>query len=80
MSSSRYLITTLLVSGALVVGGCATEPEPTAEPAPPPGNIITGEGLPNPTSTVIENWGDLPEGREWGSTAGIAIAPFAGQV
>ena len=82
MSSSRYVITTLLFCVALVVGGCATETEPetTTEPAAPPGNIITGEGLPNPTSTVIENWGDLPEGREWGSTAGIDIDPIDGQV
>ena len=80
MSSSRYLMTTLLLSGALVVGGCATEPETTVEPAPPHGNIITGEGLPNPTATVIENWGDLPEGREWGSTAGLDIDQTDGHV
>ena len=32
-------------------------------------------GLPNPNPTVIEDWGKLPNGREWGSTAGADIGP-----
>ena len=44
------------------------------------GNLITGEGLPNPTASVITNWGDLPEGREWGTTAGVDIDPNDGHV
>jgi DNA-binding beta-propeller fold protein YncE len=44
------------------------------------GNPITGEGLPNPTASVITNWGDLPEGREWGTTAGVDIDPNDGHV
>jgi len=31
--------------------------------------------LPNPNPTVIKNWAKLPNGREWGSTAGIDIGP-----
>ena len=31
--------------------------------------------LPNPTGEVITQFGDFPEGREWGSTAGIDIGP-----
>ena len=31
--------------------------------------------LPNPTGEVILNWAPLPDGREWGSTAGIDIGP-----
>ena len=31
--------------------------------------------LPNPNPTVIKNWGMLPEGRTWGSTAGVDIGP-----
>ena len=31
--------------------------------------------LPNPTSEVILNWAPLPDGRVWGSTAGIDIGP-----
>ena len=73
MSRSRYLMSTLFACGALVLGGSTAE-------AQSDGNAITGEGLPNPTATVIANWGDLPEGREWGSTAGVDIDPIDGQV
>ena len=31
--------------------------------------------LPNPTGEVILNWAPLPDGRVWGSTAGIDIGP-----
>ena len=31
--------------------------------------------LPNPNPTVLTNWGALPDGRDWGSTAGIDIDP-----
>ena len=31
--------------------------------------------LPNPNPTVITNFGPLPEGREWGATAGADIGP-----
>lgn len=31
--------------------------------------------LPNPTETVIKDWGKLPEGRVWGSSAGVDIGP-----
>ena len=35
------------------------------------GNTITGTGLPNPAPNVTRNWGQLPAGRSWGTTAGI---------
>jgi len=86
-SRFRSLMITLPMTAFLAFGlsACATESEmePAAgetEEAATAGNPITGEGIPNPTSTVIENWGDLPEGREWGSTAGIDIDPHDGQV
>lgn len=44
------------------------------------GNPISGEGLPNPAPNVTANWGELPAGREWGSTAGVDIDPTDGQV
>jgi len=44
------------------------------------GNTITGEGIPNPAPNVTIAWGDLPAGREWGSTAGIDIDPTDGNV
>lgn len=63
---------------ALAASSCATEAVPSS--TAPSGNPITGEGLPNPTASVTSNWGDLPEGREWGTTAGIDIDPVDGQV
>ncbi|MBW8863216.1 MAG: hypothetical protein JF601_12755, partial [Acidobacteria bacterium] len=43
-------------------------------------NPITGEGLPNPAPVVTRNWGQLPSGRKWGTTAGIDIDPTDGNV
>jgi len=31
--------------------------------------------LPNPNPTVVTNWGRLPDGRVWGSSAGVDIGP-----
>ena len=39
------------------------------------GNPITGEGLPNPAPKVTRNWGELPAGRKWGTSAGLDIDP-----
>jgi DNA-binding beta-propeller fold protein YncE len=44
------------------------------------GNPITGEGLPNPAPNVIRNWGQLPKGRKWGSSAGVDIDPIDGHI
>ena len=79
MSSSRLLMSTLFVCGAALLTACASDSGDSAEMAMA-GNMITGEGLPNPTSTVEQNWGDLPDGREWGSTAGIDIDPNDGHI
>ena len=43
-------------------------------------NIVTGEGLPNPTTKVTRNWGQLPAGRKWGTSAGIDIDPKDGNI
>ena len=43
-------------------------------------NIITGEGFPNPNPVVANQWGELPEGRIWGHTAGIDIDPTDGHI
>lgn len=56
---------------ALLTGGQALAQE---------GNIITGEGFPNPVPEVANEWGELPSGRQWGSTAGIDIDPTDGHV
>ncbi|MCB1671012.1 MAG: peptidyl-alpha-hydroxyglycine alpha-amidating lyase family protein [Gammaproteobacteria bacterium] len=44
------------------------------------GNIVTGEGIPNPNPIMHKQWGELPAGRQWGSTAGIDIDPIDGNV
>jgi DNA-binding beta-propeller fold protein YncE len=48
--------------------------------SPTVGNAITGEGLPNPAPIVTRNWGQLPAGRKWGTTAGIDIDPTDGNL
>lgn len=58
----------------------APAPAPMAAPAMPVGNVITGEGMPNPNPIVTQNWGELPEGRTWGSSAGIDIDPIDGHI
>jgi DNA-binding beta-propeller fold protein YncE len=35
---------------------------------------VNSGDVPNPYQTMVE-WGTLPEGRKWGATAGIAVAP-----
>lgn len=59
-----------LVSCLLIATGCAVTS----------GDPITGSGIANPTPVVTTNWGDLPAGREWGSTAGIDIDPIDGHI
>jgi hypothetical protein len=52
----------------------ATSAATAAAPAPasyPPPN---SGAVPNPYRTTLE-WGTLPEGRKWGASAGIAVAP-----
>lgn len=82
MSSTRAVMSVLFAGAAVLVAACTTEaPEAGApEAAAYLGNPISGEGLPNPNPTVVRNWGDLPEGREWGTTAGIDIDPTDGHV
>ena len=43
-------------------------------------NPVTGEGLPNPAPKVTRNWGELPAGRKWGTSAGIDIDPKDGNI
>ena len=49
-------------------------------PAVMSGDTISGRNMPNPNPVVTRNWGDLPAGREWGSTAGIDIDPTDGHI
>ena len=79
MLSSRGLMSVLVTCTAILMSGCGAEGVSSAS-AMSAGDPITGAGLPNPAPTVIAGWGDLPEGREWGSTAGIDIDPFDGNI
>jgi DNA-binding beta-propeller fold protein YncE len=75
----------LFVSALVLVNACspesATAPQTvSSNGSTASGNPITGEGLPNPAPVVNANWGKLPEGRKWGSSAGIEIDPTDGNI
>lgn len=61
----------------------ASQGEEMFVPPPPgvtgtPADAVTDpalNNLPNPNPMVIEDWGPLPDGRVWGSTAGADIGP-----
>ena len=66
----------LLIVGALALGayGCGAAAGPEMEE--PAGNPdLVQRNLPNPNPVVITQWADLPDGRTWGSTAGVDIGP-----
>lgn len=67
-----------LIVAVVIINGCAADSGPpmVVEAA----NPLTGEGLPNPNPDRIGNWATLPEGREWGSTAGLDIDPTDGHI
>ena len=60
---------TLLQKPLLLLGFTAAVSSLSAQPSYAPPN-----DLPNPYR-VIQHWGQLPDGRIWGSAAGVAIAP-----
>jgi hypothetical protein len=76
----------LLVLAVGFLSACAAESEPPPTTAAPEGdpvtavNPVTGEGLPNPNPTRVRNWAMLPDGREWGTSAGLDIDPIDGDV
>jgi len=64
MSASRVIG---LVAAALLGGVTTFTQGEVADPAIKP--------LPNPNPKVVKNFGALPDGRVWGNTAGVDIAP-----
>ena len=62
--STTFLRTQVIFLGLVGVAFCLS-----AQPSYPPPN----DELPNPYRTVW-NWGQLPDGRQWGSAAGVAVA------
>ena len=84
MPTPRILLSTfgacaiLLLTASINSGDSGTTL--LAQEAARTGNAITGEGLPNPAPKVTRNWGQLPEGRNWGTSAGIDIDPIDGHI
>jgi DNA-binding beta-propeller fold protein YncE len=82
MSTPRILLSTLgvcvvsLLTASINSGGTPL----LAQQAARTGNVITGEGLPNPAPKVTRNWGQLPAGRKWGTSAGIDVDPIDGHI
>jgi sugar lactone lactonase YvrE len=84
MFTSRILLPVLGVCTALLwsagITSTAANTSVAAQAKAGMGNPITGDGLPNPAPNVTRNWGQLPEGRKWGSSAGVDIDPKDGHV
>jgi len=84
MSTPRILLSTFaacavfLLTASINSGNSANTL--LAQGAAKVGNPITGEGLPNPAQKVIRNWGELPAGRKWGTSAGVDIDPIDGHI
>lgn len=78
-NSPRALMLTLTVCLATVLSACSGSDSGVVAAAAT-GNPITGAGLPNPAPKVTANWGELPAGRQWGSTAGVDIDPTDGHI
>jgi hypothetical protein len=86
MSPSRVL-PALCTCAAVLLTACGGAGTPAPAPAAAPtaastaaGNPISGVGMPNPTPTVTRNWGQLPAGRTWGTSAGVDIDPKDGHI
>ena len=75
MKTSRLLVSALCLCAPALMTWNALAQSASDQP-----NHISGEGLPNPAPNVTTNWGELPAGREWGSTAGIDIDPNDGHI
>jgi DNA-binding beta-propeller fold protein YncE len=84
MTTQRILLSTFGACAVLLVAASINSSNSAntllAQGAAESANPITGEGLPNPAPKVTKNWGQLPAGRKWGTTAGIDIDPIDGNV
>lgn len=76
-SATRF---TLAVTATAVLSACAMDAATSGAGDMAVGNAITGEGIPNPNPVTTANWGQLPAGREMGTTAGADIDPTDGHV
>ncbi len=76
----RIVLSALVVAVVCVLATGGTRATVQAQKPAAVANPITGVGLPNPTPVVTKNWGQLPAGRKWGTSAGIDIDPKDGHV
>ena len=67
---STHRLTLRLLAGVAAIALSALATYSQSDLVDPAAN-----NLPNPNPTVIKEWGPLPDGRTWGSTAGIDIGP-----
>jgi hypothetical protein len=79
MSTFRLFVSGLGLS-VVCVAALSHTGTPALAQAGKVANPITGEGFPNPAPVVTRNWGTLPAGRTWGTSAGIEIDPTDGNV
>jgi DNA-binding beta-propeller fold protein YncE len=81
MTTSRILLSTF-GAGAVVLLTAYSNPDSrtTLSAQSKVANPITGEGLPNPAPKVTRNWGELPAGRKWGTSAGLDVDPKDGNI
>ena len=72
-----WLAVMSLSLAVMVACGGGEAPAPDMDMAPEPGlqSDKLYELLPNPNPEVILDWAPLPDGRQWGSTAGVDIDP-----
>src|SRR5688572_20524260 len=83
MSTPKILLSAFVVCAVFLLtaySNSSTNATLSAQSAAKVANHITGEGLPNPAPTVTRNWGQLPAGRKWGTSAGVDIDPIDGNV
>jgi sugar lactone lactonase YvrE len=84
MSTTRILLTGFVACAIWLPAVYRNfDPSATVSAAQSAGKVanpITGEGLPNPAPKVTRNWGQLPAGRTWGTSAGVDIDPIDGHV
>jgi hypothetical protein len=67
--SGRVRFARVAVVAALAFAGSRASTQGTVTDPTAKGN------LPNPNPTVVKNWGALPDGWVWGSTAGVDVGP-----
>ena len=81
MSVPRYLLPALGASAIVLLTALGLpDSRATLSAQSKVANPITGEGLPNPAPKVTRNWGELPAGRKWGTSAGLDVDPKDGNI